>query len=163
MGPAGPREIPVGEFFLGALETSLAADELVVAVRFPRFAPGTGTAFAERARRHGDYAMAGVGAAVGVADGVVTSARLTFVSVTEVPRALDVGDRFVGQAVDAVDWSTCADLVGEHIEPEADIHATAAYRAMLATELARLTLAAAAAHAVGAHPSSQSSEKGPAT
>ena len=60
-GPSGSREIAWHDFFLGALETSLAAEELAVAVRFGRFAAGTGTAFTEAARRHGDYAMAGVG------------------------------------------------------------------------------------------------------
>ena len=62
---AGPREIACAATSSSApLETSLAAEELAVAVRFGRFAAGTGTAFAEPARRHGDYAMAGVGAAV---------------------------------------------------------------------------------------------------
>lgn len=143
----GAREIAVADFFEGALETSLAADELVVGVRFRRFAGGTGTAFAERARRHGDYAMAGVAAAVRVADGVVADARLSFVSVTDVPRTLDVTPAFAGQEPEAVLWSAAADLVHGAIEPEGDIHATAAYRAMLAVELSRLTLARAAATA----------------
>jgi carbon-monoxide dehydrogenase medium subunit len=145
---AGTREIGVADFFEGALETSLAADELVVAVRFRRFADGTGTAFMERARRHGDYAMAGVAAAVRVEDGVVADARLSFVSVTDVPRTLDVTPAFVGQEPEAVDWSQATDLVDEAIEPDGDIHATAAYRAMLAAELSRLTLASAAARSV---------------
>jgi carbon-monoxide dehydrogenase medium subunit len=145
---AGPREIAVADFFEGALETSLAADELVVGVRFRRFAAGTGTAFMERARRHGDYAMAGVAAAVRVEDGVVADARLSFVSVTDVPRTLDVTPAFVGQEPEAVDWSQATDLVDEAIEPDGDIHATAAYRAMLAAELSRLTLASAAARSV---------------
>ncbi|GAA2169821.1 FAD binding domain-containing protein [Pedococcus bigeumensis] len=145
---AGPREIAVADFFEGALETSLAADELVVGVRFRRFAAGTGTAFMERARRHGDYAMAGVAAAVRVEDGVVADARLSFVSVTDVPLTLDVTPAFVGQEPEAVDWSSAADLVDGAIEPDGDIHATAAYRAMLAAELSRLTLASAAARSV---------------
>ncbi|SDP32171.1 carbon-monoxide dehydrogenase medium subunit [Pedococcus dokdonensis] len=153
---SGTREIAVADFFQGALETSLAADELAVAVRFRRFAAGTGTAFMERARRHGDYAMAGVAAAVRVDDGVVADALLSFVSVTDVPTTLDVTDAFAGQEPGAADWSTAADLVRDAIEPDGDIHATAAYRAMLAVELSRLTLAQAAAaslsHAKGDLP-----------
>ena len=68
-GPSGAREIAWRDFFLGALETSLAADELAVAVRFGRLSAGTVTAFTEASRRHGDYAMAGVGVAVEVLDG----------------------------------------------------------------------------------------------
>jgi carbon-monoxide dehydrogenase medium subunit len=147
---SGSREIATADFFEGALETSLTPEELVVAVRFRRFAPGTGTAFMERARRHGDYAMAGVGAAVRVQDGVVADARLSFVSVTDVPRTLDVTSVFAGQEPDCIDWAAVADSVHEAIEPEGDIHATAAYRAMLAAELSRLTLADAALAAGGA-------------
>ena len=147
-GPRGRREIPCHDFFLGALETSLAPDELAVAVRFPLLGAHTGTAFAERARRHGDYALAGVAAAVTVDDGVVSSARLSFVSVTDVPGALDVTEAVRGQEPDEVDWSACDDLVRGHLAPEDDIHATAEYRAMLAARLAHLTLAEAAADAV---------------
>jgi carbon-monoxide dehydrogenase medium subunit len=140
---SGQREIAWQDLFLGALETSVAADEVVVAARFGAMPPGTGTAFLERARRHGDYAMAGVGAAVTVVDGVVSRALLSFVSVTDVPLALDVTEAFAGREPAAIDWSTAADLVRGAIEPEADIHATAEYRAMLAVELSRLALAAA--------------------
>jgi carbon-monoxide dehydrogenase medium subunit len=158
---SGSRQIASADFFLGALETSLGEDELVVAVRFARFAPGTGTSFLERARRHGDYAMAGVAAAVQVRDGVVADARLSFVSVTDVPRVIDVSAHFAGQEAGAVDWAAAADTIREGIEPEGDIHATAEYRAMLAVELARLALAEAATRSVAGQAGS-AVEKGPA-
>ena len=158
---SGSREIAVADFFEGALETSLTPEELAVAVRFRRFRAGTGTSFMERARRHGDYAMAGVAAAVRTTDGVVSEARLSFVSVTDVPRTLDLTAVFTGQEPGAVDWAASADLVHAAIEPEGDIHATAEYRAMLAVELARLTLAEAAARSVTAHQVSHETE-GPA-
>jgi len=73
---------------------------------------------------------------------------LSFVSVTDVPRTLDVTAAFEGQEPGAVDWSAAAELVHAAIEPDGDIHATAAYRAMLAVELSRLTLGSAAATSV---------------
>lgn len=145
VGTGGAREIAWSDFFLGPLETSLGPDELVVAVRFPLFPPATGTAFAERARRHGDYALAGVASAVTVEDGVVTAARLAFVSVTQVPDCLDVTEAVAGGEPAGLDWSVCRELVRDHVNPETDIHATAEYRAMLAAELAVRTLSAAAA------------------
>lgn len=157
VGPGGAREIACSDFFLGPLETSLAADELVVAVRFPLLAPGTGTAFAERARRHGDYALAGVASAVTVEDGVVTAARLAFVSVTEVPDRLDVTEAVAGREPAGLDWSVCRELVRDHVNPETDIHATAEYRAMLAAELAVRTLVAAGQSAPAA-----AADQGPA-
>lgn len=146
-GPRGSREIAARDFFEGPLETSLAEDEMAVAVRFRRFAPGTATAFAESARRHGDYAMAGVAAAVTAADGVITAASASFVSVTDVPTVLDLTDVLAGQETDAADWFAAAEAVRAHIEPEGDIHATADYRRMLAGELARRVLRQAAENA----------------
>ena len=147
-GPSGSREIPWRDFFLGALETSLEAEELAVAVRFRRFAAGTGTAFVEAARRHGDYAMAGVGVAVTVTDGVVSGARASFVSVTDVPSVLDLGPALVGVEPHGDAWaaavSAAADAVHAHVDPEGDIHATAEYRRMLVTELTRRVLPQAA-------------------
>ena len=146
-GPQGSREIAARDFFQGPLETSLAEDEMAAAVRFRRFAPGTATAFAESARRHGDYAMAGVAAAVTATDGVITAASASFVSVTDVPTVLDLTDVLGGQETAAADWSAAAEAVRAHIEPEGDIHATADYRRMLAGELARRVLRQAAENA----------------
>ena len=147
VGPQGRREIDAADFFEGPLDTTLRHDELVEAVRFGRFAPGTRTAFLEAARRHGDYALAGVALAVQVSDsGEVTSARASFVSVTPVPTVLDLSPALAG-------WDTragaeavadgLADLVRAHVEPEGDIHASADYRRMLVTELTRRALSAA--------------------
>jgi aerobic carbon-monoxide dehydrogenase medium subunit len=147
VGPAGAREIAWADFFVGPLETTLREDELVVAVRFPRFPAGTGTAFAERARRHGDYAMAGVGAAVTVTDGVVSRAVVSFVSVTDVPTVLDLTEAVAGAEPSLARWGDTEPLVRDAIAPEADIHASAAYRAVLAVELTRITLAEAAGRA----------------
>lgn len=148
-GPGGSREIAARDFFLGALETALEPDELATAARFSVFPAGTGTAFAESARRHGDYAMAGVAAAVTVEDGVVRSALASFVSVTDIPDVLDLTDLVAGQEPAAPDgWESAADAVRSHVEPEGDIHATADYRRMLAGELARRVLAEAASRAM---------------
>ncbi|MCA0178718.1 MAG: FAD binding domain-containing protein [Actinobacteria bacterium] len=142
-GPQGSREIAAGEFFTGPLETELAADELVTAVRFGRFAPGTRTGFVESARRSGDYAMAGVGVALTAAEGTVTAARASFVSVTDVPDVLDLTPVLAGASAGDI-ASRSDDLVTavrEHVAPEGDIHATADYRRMLAAELTRRLVA----------------------
>lgn len=137
----GRREIAAADFFEGPLETTLEHDELVEAVRFGRFAPGTRTGFTESARRHGDYAIAGVAVAVEVDGGTVRAARAAFVSVTPVPTVLDLSPVLAGLALGAPVPAEVTDLVREHVEPEGDIHATAAYRRMLAAELTRRVLA----------------------
>jgi aerobic carbon-monoxide dehydrogenase medium subunit len=146
VGPSGRREIAAAEFFEGPLETTLRHDELVEAVRFGRFPAGTRTAFLESARRHGDYALAGVAVAVEVADGVVRAARAAFVSVTPVPTVLDLTPVLAGSDAGAPVTDRVADevveLVRAHVDPEGDIHASADYRRMLAGELTRRALAA---------------------
>jgi carbon-monoxide dehydrogenase medium subunit len=62
--PRGTRAIPASEFFTGLWETSLAADEILTAVRFPVWSSRSGFAVEEFARRHGDFAIAG--AVVGI-------------------------------------------------------------------------------------------------
>ncbi len=160
-GPSGRREIRWSDFFLGALETSLHHDELAVAVRFGRFPAGTGTAFSESARRHGDYAMAGVAVAVTVTDGVVSRAQASFVSVTDVPSVLDLTEALGGVEPGSGVWDDAVDRAVEavlaHVEPEGDIHVSADYRRMLVGELTRRTLPAAARESGHSTPTTPSS------
>ena len=60
----GRRTIDAAEFFVGPLESALEPDEIAVRATFPHPPAGSGTAWLELARRHGDYAMVGVGALV---------------------------------------------------------------------------------------------------
>lgn len=143
IGPRGRREVAATEFFEGPLQTVLEADELVEAVRFGRFEPGTSTAFLESARRSGDYALAGVGIAVDLEgqgrDAVVRGARAAYVSVTDIPVVIDLTEAVAGQGVSS-NWEGVEELVQAGIAPEDDIHATKAYRRMLAAELTRRAL-----------------------
>lgn len=133
----GRRTVPASELFAGPLESTLAHDEIAVEAFFPGLAPGAGVAFSEIARRHGDYALVGVAAVVGTDGGEVTSARVGFVSVSDVPTVVDVTD-----ALDDPAGKALAEL-----EPADDIHATAAYRAHLVKVLTPRVLADAIHHA----------------
>jgi 2-furoyl-CoA dehydrogenase FAD binding subunit len=64
----GSRVLAAGDFQKGMLTTARAADELITAARFPVIG-GRGVAFQEIARRHGDFAIIAVAAAI--EDGVV--------------------------------------------------------------------------------------------
>jgi 2-furoyl-CoA dehydrogenase FAD binding subunit len=116
-GPSGTRTIPASELYVGPLESSLAHDEIATSAFFPALAPGARVAFAEIARRHGDYAL--VGAAALVEGG---SVRVGYVSVNDVPVVVDLTGVPVGELGEAA---------LARLEPADDIHATAAYRAQL--------------------------------
>jgi carbon-monoxide dehydrogenase medium subunit len=61
-GSEGRRQVKATEFFKGLFETALAPGELIVAVEFPAQLKDHRFAFAELARRQGDYAIVGVAA-----------------------------------------------------------------------------------------------------
>jgi carbon-monoxide dehydrogenase medium subunit len=124
----GERVIPAAEFFVGPLESSLAEDELAVSAFFPAAPPGSGTAFVEMARRHGDYALAGVGAIVTAAEGSggPVTVRCGFLSVSETPLVLDLTEAW------AAGTDATMTAAREAIDPGDDIHATADYRRHLA-------------------------------
>lgn len=133
----GSRDIAADDLFVGPLETSLAADEIVTGAYFPALPAGAGTAFDEVSRRHGDYALAGVGVVVECDGDRVSRVRAGYISVSETPLVLDLGAAFADGVVDAAALDRAAALVTEQVEPEGDIHASADYRRHLAGVLTR--------------------------
>ena len=128
----GARSVPAAEFFVGPMESAATADELAVAATFRRPPRGSGSAFRELARRHGDYAMCGVGAVVTTdPDGAVTRARVGLVSVGPVPVLLDLTSAVTGGG-GGFSEPAVRDILDAAIDPEEDIHATAEYRRHLA-------------------------------
>ena len=128
----GTREIGASDLFLGALESSLAPDEIATEAFVPALPAGHGVAFDEIARRHGDYALCGVGAVVGLAqDGGVASVRAGYVSVSDVPTVVDLTEAFTDGHLDETSLQAAGELALSRLEPEADVHATAHYRAQL--------------------------------
>ena len=79
-GAEGARDIAADAFFHGLYETALEPGELVTAITLPTAGPEDRYGFREVARRHGDYAMAGV---------AIAGARIAFFAVADRPiRAL---------------------------------------------------------------------------
>ena len=58
------RNVRAGDFFSGMMVTDKRDDEMIEAVAFPAAMAGTGYAFREVARRHGDFAIVGCAAVV---------------------------------------------------------------------------------------------------
>ena len=129
----GSRQVDAVDLFVGPLETSLAHDEIATEAFFPALASHSGVAFDEVSRRHGDYALVGAAAVVEIGDAGVVRARVGYLSVADVPQVLDLTEAFDPAHPDREDdYRAAADLAGQRIEPEADIHATADYRRHLA-------------------------------
>jgi carbon-monoxide dehydrogenase medium subunit len=142
---SGERVIPAAEWFEGYLTTSRRPDELLVEVRFPIPAPGTGVSFQEVARRHGDFAIVGLAASLTLPGGVISDARLAFAGISDVPvRAAEAESLLVGERPSAELFDEAARRATGDIDPPADLHGTSAYRKKVAATLVRRGLQAAA-------------------
>jgi 2-furoyl-CoA dehydrogenase FAD binding subunit len=139
---SGTRTIPAAQLYAGPLESTLHHDEIALEATFPALATGEGVAFEEIARRHGDYALVGVGAVVRVDGDRVVSARAGYVSVCDVPTVVDVTEALDG-VVSASATAAAGELALTRLDPADDIHATAAYRAQLVRVLTARVLRAA--------------------
>lgn len=134
----GERWIAARDFYTGLFSTDLADEELLVEIALPPLPPRTGTAFMEMARRHGDYALAGVAAVVTLDEnGVCSAAQLVYLNAGEVPMvATNAAQLLVGQRPSEELWLETAESASQNeIEPLGDIHATADYKRHLAKVL----------------------------
>ncbi len=147
-GPRGDREVPAAEFVTGAMTTAVAADELVTGVRFPTAGAGEGFGFAEIARRHGDFALAGVVVRVRTGSTGLRDATLVAFGVSDRPVVRDVTDLLSSGVTEAELRPATDALAGEVVDTGGDAHGSTAYRARLLGVLAARELARAHAEAV---------------
>jgi aerobic carbon-monoxide dehydrogenase medium subunit len=148
---SGERWVDAAGFYTGLFSTALAADELVAEVVWPAMPEGSGWAFEEEARRHGDYAMVGVAAVVGVDDtGACTEARLVYLSVGDGPfAATAAAASLVGQPLGEASIAAAAEGAAAEIDPNGDIHASAGFKRHLTRAFTARALRRAAARAGG--------------
>ncbi len=132
---AGQRIVKAEDFFLDYFGTALRMGEAVVAVEIPAQARGAGSAVLEVARRHGDFALAGV-AVTAKRDraGRYHQPRIALFGVGPKPvRARSAEAELEGRGVDRVESAAAAAVAG--LQPPSDVHATSEYRQALAQEL----------------------------
>ena len=147
----GQRTLRADEFFVSYFTTQLEPDEILAEVRLPAWPAGAGWAFLEVSRRHGDFAMVGVASLVRLApDGSIGEARLAYTGVGATPvRAREAERGLVGQPATEDTFAAAAERAVQALDPQADVHATAAYRRHVAGVLTRRALAKAVQRAQG--------------
>lgn len=148
-GPEGQRTIPAEEFFLMYFTTALQPDEILTEIQVPVLPPRSGIAFEELARRHGDFALAGVACLVTLAeDGAIADCRLGLTGVGMTPvRAREAEALLTGHQPAAGRFREVAEAVQALIMPDDDIHGSGEYRRQIAGVLAVRALERAAAAA----------------
>ena len=146
------RTIGAREFFTGYLSTALAPTELLTEVWFPALPSGSGAVWMEVARRHGDYALAGVAAVVVLDGDVIREARLALTGVDAVPvRATEAEQLLAGTRLTTEALAAAAEAVRRRVEPHTDIHATGTYRRHVSGVLTVRTLTRAGERAKRSH------------
>lgn len=145
-GPRGQRTLRPEEFFISYLTTALAPDKVLVEVRFLIPPRTSGWAFAEFARRHGDFALVGVAALLDAKGKRCRRARLATAGVGPTPLRLQAAEQILEQeGLTEQSIEAAAVQAAELVEPQSDLHASAEFRRHLTQVLTRRALRQASA------------------
>jgi carbon-monoxide dehydrogenase medium subunit len=148
-GPVGRRVEAAADFFAGWMTTTVAPDELLVAVRFPIAAADAGWGFVEVARREGDFALAAAGVQLRLdAAGRVWEIAIGVASITDRPvRAAETEAQLLGQVPTPEAVAAAARAVEDQVTASDDMHATHTYRRHLAATVTQRAVLAAVGRA----------------
>jgi carbon-monoxide dehydrogenase medium subunit len=125
----GQRHISIDDFLVDTFETSLAADEALVAIHIPQPAPYTGSAYIKLERKVGDYAIAAVAAQVTLNGDVCAQAGLGLTNVgPKAIRPTEAEQFLVGKHLDEQTIREAARLAAEAAEPSSDLRGPAEYK-----------------------------------
>lgn len=138
-GRGGERVVPATAFFTGVFQTAVGADEMLVEVRFPKFGADTGWAYVKANRRAQDWATVAVAAVTHGSNGSngSTKAALALVNMGGTPLRASAAEAALAAGASVEE---AAARVGEGTQPPSDHAGSSAYRAHLATVLARRAL-----------------------
>lgn len=150
-GPTGERSLPAEEFFVGLLESAAQPGEILTAIRVPANPTGWAGAYRKVAQSASGFALAGAAVQLHLDGDAIASARVGITGVADhAYRAASVEAALTGCALDTGALQEACSTAAEGVEALADIHASARYRAHLATVLTRRAAEAAAARLRGA-------------
>ncbi|HEV7664574.1 MAG TPA: xanthine dehydrogenase family protein subunit M [Chloroflexota bacterium] len=152
-GPRGRRKVAAEDFFQGYLTTLLEPDEILIDSWLPPLRPRTGQAWVEFARRHGDFALAGVAVSLSLdAAGDVSAARIVLTGVGGKPERAREAETLLSGGSIAERASAAANAARSAIDPDSDIHASKEYRTHLAGVLTERAIRLAYERAKHAEP-----------
>ena len=147
IGPQGERRIKSADFFVGPLQTTLAADEIITAIHLPAWPAGRRWGFLEFSRRKGDFALAGVAVFYDAdASGIAQNAHVGVIGMGDRPRRLASAEAALnGKRIDEVAIMAAAKAASAEVDPSGDIHAGPEYRRALVGTLLERALRKASA------------------
>ena len=125
----GRRDIVADDYFKGLYETERRVNEMLIEVLIPVEQPGTVSVFMELARRHGDFAIAGVACHARFDGEVVADARLVYFASEDKPTT---GTKAMG-AIIGKPWSdevreAATAMLADDLDPMANLQGSPAMK-----------------------------------
>ena len=150
-GSAGERTIAIDDLFVDTFTTSLKADEIITEIRIPKPAARSGAAYLKLERKVGDFAIAGVAAAVTLDEkGRVTAAGIGLTNVGATPlRAKRAEDALRGQVLDDKSIANASVEAAAASQPVGDLRGPADYKRDVVRVLTARALRKAQSRATG--------------
>ncbi|MCL6562854.1 MAG: xanthine dehydrogenase family protein subunit M [Firmicutes bacterium] len=129
-GPAGPRQIPLDQLYLGYYATSLQPGELITELVIPPLPEGTrGSYLKATALSADDWPMAGVAAFFRLEQGRIVEPRIAVSAATTTPVRLPaVEAALAGEAPSEALFSEAGRLAGRDLHCLSDLRGSAAYK-----------------------------------
>jgi len=143
-GPGGQRQIRATDFFQDLYTTDLRPDEIVIGADVPVATTADWFAFDELARRHGDYAVAGLAVAARFDGRKALRVNLGLLGMGVKPlRAPQTEAVLAGKVLDAATIEIAAASLRAELDPLPDLTHSAQTKRHLASVLLKRLLAAA--------------------
>jgi carbon-monoxide dehydrogenase medium subunit len=134
-GQSGERRVAAEDFFTGIYETALSAQELLTSVEVPVARKNSAHFFFEFARRHGDYAIAGLAAQATMERDRFIDLRAAFFAVGDRPVLAKAAAKLVNVAITPEVLSGASAALADELDPHQDQQASASMRRHLAKVL----------------------------
>ncbi len=150
-GPKGARKVAMADWGVSFMTPNLKPNEVLTAITLQLWREPHGHAFVEMARRHGDFAIAGVGCLAALdSAGKAKRVALALIGVSHAPVRLAAAEKLLTGTDLGDDAIRSAAAKVDKLEALDDAHVSAAYRKRLAGVLLGRAVKQAAARARGA-------------
>ena len=146
----GERLVRFEHFFQGPFSTATRPGELLKELLVQGWPSGTGHAFVEVERRHGDFAVAGACALVHLDGGAIDRVAIALCGVAGTPvRATEAEASLLGRPGADEELRDAAEAAVRGLSPASDVHGPAEYRVQVASACVRRALRRALERAAG--------------
>jgi carbon-monoxide dehydrogenase medium subunit len=140
-GPKGRRTVAANGFFLGTYMTLLEENEVMVAIRVPAFAKGTGSAYEKLKRKTGDWATAGCAVVIRKSGDQVSHVRIGLTNVAPTALRAEAAEAaLLGKPFNAANVQAAVDAVIAICDPAEDLRGDVEYKTAMAGAMVKRAL-----------------------